>query len=419
MRIVKLEVSNIKRIKAVEITPKGNVVVIGGRNAQGKSSLLDAIMYGLGGRSTMPDQPLRAGERQGKVVCTLAQAMDDIGLAVTRKVTSSGGSLVVTNAEGTKLPTPQAILDRLTGKLTFDPLAFTRDSAKGQLDTLKALVGVDFTEQDAARQAAYDSRTAVNREIKTLQGQIQGLPKHPDAPTEEVSLSALADKLEAARDANRKRRAIQIERDRLDAVVEGLRENIFRAEQKIAAWRAEAEKVQADIASSTELLADSKDIDPTPIIQQMTTAESTNKKVRDNQNRAAISRRLVALTAESAKITESIEAIDEQKNKTIEAAKLPIKGLVFGDEGVLYNNIPFGQCSSAEQLRISVAIGLAMNPELKILLIRDGSLLDADSMRLVTEMAEEAGGQVWVEVVSEGSECQVVIEDGMIKDDTI
>jgi len=102
-------------------------------------------------------------------------------------------------------------------------------------------------------------------------------------------------------------------------------------------------------------------------------------------------------------------------NKVTES-KLPIQGLTFDSDTLYYNDIPFtDQSSSAEQLRVSVAMGFAINPQLKILLIRDGSLLDSDNLKMIAEMAEKEGGQLWVERVGEGKECQVIIEDGKVK----
>jgi len=169
MKITRLTAENIKRIKAVEITPDGNLVVIGGRNAQGKTSVLDSITYALAGASSHPDKPIRNGEDKAKIVCEL----DD--LIVTRTFTPKGGSLMVSNKEGAKYASPQAMLDELTGKLTFDPLAFARMQPREQLETLKSLVGLDFAEMDAKRHQLYEERTLVNREGKKLANQIEGI----------------------------------------------------------------------------------------------------------------------------------------------------------------------------------------------------------------------------------------------------
>ena len=118
-------------------------------------------------------------------------------------------------------------------------------------------------------------------------------------------------------------------------------------------------------------------------------------------------------------LTKNIEEIDSCKNESMKKAKFPIDGLSFSSEGVLYNGVPYEQCAQSEQLRVSVAMGLAMNPTLRVLLIRDGSLLDQSNRKLVAEMAAEADppAQVWMECVGKGEDSTVIIEDGMILGD--
>lgn len=138
-RIIRLQVENVKRIKAVDISPPASgTLVIGGANGAGKSSVLDAIMYALGGGRGIPDQPLRVGEKQGFVKVDLGD------LIVDRRFTEKGTTLVITSKDGYEAPTPQKILDDLFSRFTFDPLAFSRDKPKDQLAVLRSLVGIEI-----------------------------------------------------------------------------------------------------------------------------------------------------------------------------------------------------------------------------------------------------------------------------------
>jgi len=141
--------------------------------------------------------------------------------------------------------------------------------------------------------------------------------------------------------------------------------------------------------------------------------------VRVNRRRAELLSDAAKIKATADELTRQIDAIDNAKAQAMADAKWPVAGLGFSDTGVTYQGLPLEQASSAEQLRVSVAIGLAFNPKLKIILIRDGSLLDADSLALVANMAAEADGQVWLEVVGNREDCAVVIEDGSVKEATI
>ena len=190
MKIIKLQSENVKRLKAVEINPDENLIIIGGNNAQGKTSVLDSITMALSGKGSIPVQPIRKGEKSAKVVCEL----DD--LIVTRTFTATGGSLIVASKDGAKYSSPQAMLDKLVGKLTFDPLRFSRMAPRDQSAQLKALVGLNFSQQDQERKRLYDLRTAINLECVELKARFEAIPVHPDAPKQEVSVSKLVQELQ-------------------------------------------------------------------------------------------------------------------------------------------------------------------------------------------------------------------------------
>jgi hypothetical protein len=95
-------------------------------------------------------------------------------------------------------------------------------------------------------------------------------------------------------------------------------------------------------------------------------------------------------------------------------AWFPVEGLGFNADGVTYQGRPFAQASSAEQLRVSVAPGMALNPSLRVMRIQDGSLLDSESLRLLTELATQHAMQCWIEVVDETGAVGVYIEDGTV-----
>lgn len=407
--IIRLEAENIKRLRSVEIAADGKpMVVVGGRNAQGKSSVLDSIEYALGGKPSA-ERPIRDGEKKARIVVETEE------LKVTRTFTEGGSKLVVEGKNGATFKSPQTLLDKMVGKLSFDPLAFARMDPKQQADTLKGLVGFDLAPLDAERQKAFDERTAVNRDVKAMEARVQAMPWHTGAPDAEVSVSELAGQMQRmVEDNNRIESSAQAIKDKarrcdeMAAQVADMQQRLAHAEaclRKEASELAEA-RVAIDGATATDL---------TEIRQKIQTADATNRQVRENRMRTELTREISAKTEAAQALTARIEAIDQEKESALAEANLPVKGLAFGDSGVTLNGIPFSQASSAEQLRVSVALGLSMNPQIKVLLIRDGSLLDADSLRLVSEMAEAAGGQVFVERVSDGAECAVIIEDGMVK----
>jgi DNA repair exonuclease SbcCD ATPase subunit len=411
-KIVKLTAENVKRLRAVEITPDGNLVVIGGRNAQGKTSVLDCIMYALAGGKALPAKPLRDGEKKGKIIAEL----DDF--IVTRTFTEAGGgTLKVENKEGAQFKSPQAILDGLTGQLAFDPLAFSRMEPRKQLDTLRELVGLDFEEYDAKRKALYDERTAVNRDGKALAAQYDAAPHHEDAPENETPLSELLEEQARLDDAQRAHDEAVRTSDVLVGMEADLIEDIADLEMRLAEKRENLDEVRKKIKRQAQVVNERPDMGGplAAIRQRIATADEANRKARENKKRAELAALLDEKRAESHRLGEEIKAIDNSKAVKIAAATFPIDGLSIGDDGVLYNGIPLSQASAAEQLRVSVAIGIAANPKLRVMLIRDGSLLDDESLATIASMANDADAQVWIERVGKGAECSVIIEDGAVE----
>ncbi len=409
LTIVRLTAANLKRLKAVTITPEGNMVVLGGRNGQGKTSVLDAITYALGGKAEVCSQPVRRGEDSAEVVCDLGD------LIVRRRFTAAGGtSLEVTSREGLRYSSPQAVLDALVGRLTFDPLAFSRMDPKAQRETLRALLGLDFAAQDARAAQAFQERTAANRDAKALAARLAALPEHPDAPSAPVAVGPLAAALQEAQQRNaandQQRREARVHRDLLAEAKQELQEmrrRLALQENMVRAEEARQEALDAAVAAL-------QDIDPQPLAEQLAQVDEINAKVRANQQRAEVAVALQEVQARSEGLSAEIDALAKAKAEALAAASMPIPGLGLGPDGVTLGELPLDQASAAEQLRVSVAIGLAMNPRLRVLLIRDASLLDSDSLRLVGEMAQAAGAQVWLERVEQDAATTVLIEDGQV-----
>jgi len=394
MKIIALKAANVKRLVAVEIKPDGSLVIVGGANGAGKSSVLDTIAYALGGTRLCPAEPIRRGEKTAEINIEL----DD--MTVVRKFSEKGSKLIITNSEGFEARAPQRILDSLVGNLSFDPLAFATMEAPKQLETLKNLVGLDFSGSDDARKHLYEERTIIGRDLKRCEGQLAGTPK-VEAPDEAIDISALVKELEAGREHNRRGSEDTNQLQHIEGVIADF-------ENKMKLLKDQRVQLQSKVASFNG-------IDTGAIEEKLAGAEDANKAIAQNKARTDLQGEADGLTDRIGAITAKIEAISAEKKAAIEAAKFPVEGLAFGDAGVVLNDLPFEQASQAEKIRVSVAMGLAMNPKLKVVLIREGSLLDANSIRLIGEMAEAADAQIWIEDARAGAEATVIIEDGSIK----
>ncbi len=410
--IVRLEAQNVMRLRAVRIDADGKpVIVVGGKNGNGKSSVLRSIEMALGGKRAMPPKPIRDGERRAEVTVQLSN-----GMIVTRTIDAAGGTkLVVTDAEGGKVRSPQAVLDKMFRTLAIDPLAMSRMRPAEQAAILREIAGVDTTELDGRRQATFDQRTDVNREVKRLKAQLDAAPHHPDAPAEEVSMAELASELELASEQNRDVRSKQDNLEDARRELDEAEDEVARLETELQRARKRRTVAADDLARAQQAAAAAELVDITPIRERMRTAEATNAKVRDNAARQKLLEEHREAQRRADALSDELDVIDEARAAMLAAAKLPIQGLGFDGEGVTLDGVPLEQASQAQQLRLWTAVGFRQNPELKVLLVRSGSDLDEDSLRLLGELAAAEGGEVWLERVSTGQECSVVIEDGMVR----
>lgn len=429
-RIVRLEAENLKRLVAVEVSPGGNLIEITGKNGSGKSSTLDAVYYALAGTSDIPATPIRKGQQSARIHLDLGT------LKVTRKFAAKedGGyttSLTVENEDGARYSSPQAILDALIGALAFDPLEFTRMKPKDQFDTLRRFVpDFDFDLSAKDRQRTFDERTAVNRKVKDLKSQVAGISAPDDTPDEEIDVSALADELQKVgehnadietRKANRERVAddtvrLRAEADGLDQQAADYRRLAEEAEAKAKGLREKADGNDKRLADAGPL-PEAKD--PSEIRAKIDRANAINTRVRDKKRRDALIVQAEAAEKESAALTAAIEKIDADKAAAIASAEMPVDGIGFADGYVTLNGLPFEQASSAEQLRASIAIAIAANPRLRVLIVKDGALLDDESMKIVAEMAEANDCQIWLETVASDRPSALVIEDGRVRGEEV
>ena len=416
MKIVQLSSENVLRINAVKITPDGNLIVVGGKNAQGKTSVLDSILLAMGGKKAKHTEPLKQGKKKGKIVVKVGNGKDQ--LTVTRTFTPKGGNLTVTSKNGEKFSSPQTMLDKLTGELTFDPLEFSKASDRKQLETLKDLVGLDFTKLDEERAEHYSNRTDWNKAVKRLTVAVESMEDR-DVPLVEISISDLMLELDAVVGVKIKlgeyRREMKVLKEKFDSHTEA----IGRLEKQIEIEKADRKHAQAKAKVIKDQIIEidniNIDADIKAFQDQVATAEETNIQIRENITLNQSAKELEEAEEMSESLTGKINKIDEVKAEQLEIAEFPIDGLSFDDTGVLFNDVPFSQASSAERLRTSIAMGIALNPDLRVLLIRDGSLLDEDNLKTVAEMAEKSGHQIWLERVGKGKECSVIIKDGMVE----
>jgi DNA repair exonuclease SbcCD ATPase subunit len=413
-RIVGLKATDFKRLEAVEIHPQtGKPIVLTGNNGQGKSSILDSVLWALQG--TGPEQAVRLGAEKASVVLQMSDGAH--AYTISRRINEAGNSyLDVKNDEGLIVPKAQTFLNNLIGNLSFDPEEFARLGAtkpgmRKQADMLREISGLDTRDLDARRKQIFDTRTEANRvkdEAATILEQtpvVTGEPLVRKAAQELISkrdtLIRELDEFEQSEglleDERKKLATALTEVKRLEDALVAAKAKVGELASGITTWEEKTEARRTATAGHDAALVE--------VNRAISSLEEDNAKVdahnRNLELRKQRTEALRAATARSAELTAKIEEIDAAKKKLIEEAKMPLEGLTIDDDGVKMNGIPFSDLNTAERIKLSTAVAMAQNPQLKIIFVREGALLSRANLGIIAEMAQANGYQLWVEIFSE------------------
>jgi len=408
MKIISLQSKNVKNLKAIEINPDGNTVMITGKNGAGKSSVLDSILYAFSGKS-IPEEPIRQGEDKAVI------KVDCGDFTITRTLSQSGSRLKIEAANG-KINSPQSFLDKIVGKISFDPMEFIQKDEKKQAGILMDLVGIDFESMAEREKELEFIRREKGRVLREKESAYKNSEYHHDAPEESVSLGELYESLNAARKHNEENeRAI----NSLSLKKEGLADlckKISEIEDKLADLKSQEADFENEISDMEMQILGFEPEETTELESQIADIDSLNRKVIQNQENERLRKEYQAAGAEYQESEKDLTEARESRTEAMRTAKFPIEGLSFGEKKVLFRGLPLKQLSSAEQIKVGLAVSMALNPKMRVLRITDGSLLDQDSLDLIKSMADSEDYQVWIERVEDGDPAAIVIEDGKIKE---
>lgn len=435
MRIVRLQAEGFKRIVAVDISPEGDLVALGGDNGEGKSSVLDAIYAALGGAKAAPIKPVRTGEEYAIIRLDLGD------LKVTRYFSADGTDrLKVENADGAAYSSAQTMLDRLVGKIAFDPLAFALMEPADQATELRKLVSlaVDPDEVAKANAVDYAARRDVNRDAKGLKARIEGIVIPAGDLGERPDREGIAAKLASAADTNgaierdrvtRENEAryiaerVEAAKDKRDRAEE-LRAEAARLDEAAAGLDVEVERRQAVLDGMAAL---AEPVDTAKLRDELAEADRLAETFRRRDERDALKAEFDALEVKSKGLTAAMEARTATVEKALAEAEMPVPGLSLGrlpdpakpDEPgeliVTLNGEPFSQSSTGEQLRVSARIAMAMNPKLRVMIAKQGAFLDNKGLAMLREIASEGDFQIWLETVGERDGVGIIMEGGKVR----
>jgi hypothetical protein len=399
-----LQVEGFKRVKLahLEFGPDGGLALITGDNGDGKTSILDALDACFRGGDVIQSEPINRDSEK----CRIRADLGDLIVTRTFKRSEDGTktttSLKVEGADGALYGKPQQVVDGFLGKLSFDPLAFQRAKPVEQYMMLRDFVpGVDFDLIERQNKGDFEKRTDINREAKRLRSVAESIYVPENCPRQRVSIDRLSKELADAGRQNGERAA----------AVENLR-NLKRQEDNISR---EIEALQERLRLTVAAIAATvipDEIDTTALQKEVARANETNKLVEQYARRRDAEGMAEAEEKKAAELTAAIDARKKRVRDAVASAEMPIEGIGFGDGQILYKGLPFDQASDAEQLRVSIAIAMAQNPQLRVIRVRDGSLMGPKSLKIVADMAAEKDFLVICEYVETSGKIGFVMEEG-------
>lgn len=459
-----IEIQNVKRLRFVQLDKNdldSPVVVLEGKNAQGKTSIIDALAMAVCGQGAMPDNPIREGEETASVVL---KTTDDYKIERRISKVKTGKNkgalkteLRVWDKSGNIVAQPQTFLNGLLGKSIMRPLEIVHESPKERAQKVKEALSIDFSNEDAEKLRVEQERTELGRKAKLTEGNLQAythLPEHPQQlrSSEEVlrDISVIDKMLDDERNAEEKGRGkeeeinkmrgelswkkrdiindidemkkLDNEKKRLleriqeiDQMIVNLKRNIITNEGKVKKLDDEIDLIERELGKG--YFVPEEELEKRDRLKDELAKVHNNLKMSEEiRMRGLLKRRLKDEKSSYNRCTERINEIIERKRAILRNTVFPVHGMGFGSEDVTFNGIDFSQCSMSEKIKISIAINALINPAMRIMVLEDGSSLDDKSMREIQTIAKKSNYQIFVEKVRQTKfpHC-LVIEEGTIK----
>nr|DAG78741.1 MAG TPA: STRUCTURAL MAINTENANCE OF CHROMOSOMES PROTEIN [Caudoviricetes sp.] len=406
VKINELLIENVKRVKAVQFEPSADgLTIIGGRNGQGKTSVLDAIAWALGGNNYKPSVP----ERDGALVPPNLHIELSNGLIVERKGKNS--TLKVTDPNGNK--SGQQLLNEFVSTLALDLPKFINGSDKDKADSLLKILGIGdvLSQLDTKENQLYAQRTEVGRIADRKKKAADEMPMYPNVPKEPVSATELIKQQQEILARNGEN-----EQKRQNAA----RYERMLAEAQIAFDEAKAalQKAEQDCLTARKSAENLHDESMAELEKNLAEIEALNIKIRANSTKEAAEVEANNLQQEYDGLTGQIESVREERSKLLDSAELPLPGLSVKDGKLIYNNMPWDGMSGSDQLKVATAIVRKLNPQCGFVLMDKLEQMDLETLREFGAWLKQEGLQVIATRVSTGDECSIIIEDGMVKGDT-
>ena len=410
IKINKLEIENVKRVKAVKMEPTANgLTIIGGNNGQGKTSVLDSIAWALGGNKFKPSQ----AQREGSAIPPNLHIVMSNGLIVERKGKNS--DLKVIDPDGNKAG--QNLLDSFIDELALNLPKFMQQSSREKASTLLQIIGVgeQLVLLEKEEQDTYNRRHAIGQIADQKEKFAKEQEYYPDAPKDLVSASDLIKEQQeilARNGENQRKREnlvkIQLLHKEATKNVERLKLELSEAETKLA-------NAIQDLVTANKSVENLVDESTAELEKSITEIDEINRKVRANLDKDKAEEDARGYRAEYEELTEALTDVRKRKAALLDNADLPLPGLSVEDGELIYNGFKWDNMSGSDQLKVATAIVRKLNSNCGFVLLDKLEQMDQQSLKEFGDWLEAEGLQAIATRVSTGEECSIIIEDGCVK----
>lgn len=414
VKINKLEIENVKRVKAVTIEPTSNgLTILGGNNNQGKTSVLDAIAWALGGNKYKPSKPARDGSMNPP---TLRLELSN-GLIVERKGKNS--DLKVTDPSGQKAG--QQLLDSFVEELALNLPKFIESSAKDKANTLLQIIGVGekLWELDRKEEQLYNERRTIGQIADQKKKYAAEQPQYPEAPNELVSIADLIHEQQEILARNGENAKKRQNRENIVNSLHLSEARLKQLKEQLAQEEATHESLMSDYIAANKSIEDLVDESTDEIESSIANIEEINRKVRANLDKEKAEEDAKQYGSQYDQLTKEIEDVRDERTSLLDSADLPLPGLSVEDGELVFEGQKWDNMSGSQQLRVATAIVRKLKPECGFVLLDKLEQMDIPTLTEFGKWLESEGLQAIATRVSSGEECQIIIEDGYVVSDTV
>lgn len=414
VKINKLEIENVKRVKAVTIEPTSNgLTILGGNNNQGKTSVLDAIAWALGGNKYKPSKPARDGSMNPP---TLRLELSN-GLIVERKGKNS--DLKVTDPSGQKAG--QQLLDSFVEELALNLPKFIESSSKDKANTLLQIIGVGekLWELDRKEEQLYNERRTIGQIADQKKKYAAEQPQYPEAPNELVSIADLIHEQQEILARNGENAKKRQNRENIVNSLHLSEARLKQLKEQLAQEEATHEKLMGDYIAANKSIEDLVDESTDEIENSIANIEEINRKVRANLDKEKAEEDAKQYGSQYDNLTKEIQDVRDERTSLLDSADLPLPGLSVEDGELVFEGQKWDNMSGSQQLRVATAIVRKLKPECGFVLLDKLEQMDIPTLTEFGKWLESEGLQAIATRVSSGEECQIIIEDGYVVSDTV